>query len=154
MVDEIGDFRDQARAILLDRRQHGLDRLLAELLGAMRHALVEEPARIGGMRARLRALLHALFEIAEGEVRHRSCSALAYHLRSPPQIGQRAWCEPGREAASFHIPPEPASMAQCRAPCSISGSILRRPIPISPRKRSAARSFARNSPTDAGSMTP
>src|SRR5215471_9151001 len=88
MVDEVGRFRDQARAILLDRRQHGLDRLLAELLGAMRHALVEEPARIRGMSARLRAFLHALFEIAEGEVRHRSCSALAYHLRPPPQIGE------------------------------------------------------------------
>src|SRR6266536_5200868 len=86
VVDEVGGFSDQARAILLDSRQHGLDRLLAELLGAMRHALVEEPARVRRVRARLRALLHALFEIAEGEIRHRLCSALAYHLRPPSQI--------------------------------------------------------------------
>src|SRR5262249_37023485 len=132
MVDEVGGFRDQARAILLDRRQHGLDRLLAELLGAMRHALVEKPARIGGMGVRLRASLHALFELAECEVRHAYCPALAYHLRLPPQIGQHAWCKPGREASSLPIPPEPASMAQCLAPCSISGSTSRPPIPISP----------------------
>src|SRR5207247_6035194 len=86
MVDEVVVFSDQARAILFDGRQHGLDRLLAELLGAMRHALVEEPARVRRVRARLRALLHALFEIAEGEIRHRLCSALAYHLRPPSQI--------------------------------------------------------------------
>src|SRR5262249_21367321 len=132
VVDEVGGFRDQARAILLDRRQHGLDRLLAELLGAMRHALVEQPARIRGMGARLRALVHALFEIAEGEVRHRFCSALAYHLRPPTQIGALTWRKPSREASSLHIAPRPASMAQCLAPCSISGSILLPPIPISP----------------------
>src|SRR5262245_52619872 len=132
MVDEVGGFGDQARAILLDRRQHGLDRLLAWLLGAMRDALVEEPAGIRGMGARLRAFLHALFEIAEGEVRHRSCSALAYHLRPPPQIGQRAWRKPSCEASSLHIPPRPASIAQCLAPFSTFGSILRPPIPISP----------------------
>ena len=60
MVDEVGRLRDQPLTILLDRGDHGLDRLLAELLGAMRHALVEELARVGGVRARLRALLYAL----------------------------------------------------------------------------------------------
>src|SRR5262245_7682791 len=86
MVDEVGGFRDQAPAIFLYGGQHGLDRLLAELLGAMRHALVEEPARIGRMGACLRALLYALFEVVEGEVGHRLCSALPYHLLPPPQI--------------------------------------------------------------------
>src|SRR5262249_14143380 len=132
VVDEVGGFRDQARAILLDRRQHGLDRFLAELLGAMRHALVEQPARIGGMGARLRALVHALFEIAEGDVRHRLCPAMAYHLRPPPQIGGPTWRRPGREASSLHIAPRPASMPACPFPFSISGSILPRPTPISP----------------------
>ena len=61
----------------LDRGDHGLDRLLAELLGAMRHAPVDELARIGDVRARLRALLHALFEVMQGEVRHACCSAVA-----------------------------------------------------------------------------
>src|SRR5262249_41071871 len=105
MVDEIGGFRDQARAILLDRRQHGFDRLLAELLGAMRHALVEEPARIRRMGARLRAFLHALFEIAEGEVRHRSSSALAYHLRPPPQIGELTGASPDARRPCFTFRP-------------------------------------------------
>src|SRR5215470_19596769 len=105
MVDEVGRFRDQARAILLDRRQHGLDRLLAELLGAMRHTLVEQPARIRDMGARLRALVHALFEIAEGEVRHRFCSALAYHLRPPPQIGELTWRKPGARRRRFTLRP-------------------------------------------------
>src|SRR5262249_61186451 len=108
---EIGRSRAQAPATPRARRQPGLDRLLAELLGAMRHALVEEPARIRRMGARLRAFLHALFEIAEGEVRHRSCSALAYHLRPPPQIGELTWRKPGRGASLLHIPPWPASMA-------------------------------------------
>ena len=54
-------------AVLADRRDRRLDRFLAELLGAMRHAAVEELARIGHVGARLRARLDAFFEIVEGE---------------------------------------------------------------------------------------
>src|SRR5262249_17193654 len=86
MVDEVGSFGDQARAILLDRRQHGLDRLFAQLLGAMRHALVEELARVGRIGARFRPRLDALFKLVEAEVGHRLCSALAKHLPPPPKI--------------------------------------------------------------------
>src|SRR5262249_46384353 len=71
MVDEIGGLRDQARAIFLDCGQNGLDRLLAQLLGAMAHALVEEPARIGHLRARAGALLYAFFKIMQTKIGHR-----------------------------------------------------------------------------------
>ena len=71
MVDEVGGFRDQARAILLDRGQNGLDRLLAQLLGAMAHALVEEPTRIGYVGTCFGALLHAFLEIIKSKIGHR-----------------------------------------------------------------------------------
>ena len=35
MVKQIGAFGDQMVTIVLDRRDHGLDRLLAQLLGAV-----------------------------------------------------------------------------------------------------------------------
>ena len=38
-------------------------------------------------KARLRAHTHALFEVVEGEIGHRFCSTLPYHLRPTPQIG-------------------------------------------------------------------
>ncbi len=38
VIDEIGGFPDQPLAILADGGERGLDRLLAELLGAMGHA--------------------------------------------------------------------------------------------------------------------
>ncbi len=59
VIEQVGGLRDQPLAVLGDRRERGLDRLLAELLGAMRHALVEQLARIGRLGARLRALVHA-----------------------------------------------------------------------------------------------
>src|SRR5437667_6406541 len=71
MVDEVGGFRDQARAILLDRGQNGLDRLLAQLLRAMAHALVEEPARIGYVGTCFGALLHTFLEIIKSKIGHR-----------------------------------------------------------------------------------
>src|SRR5439155_11341131 len=77
MVDEVGGFRDQARAILLDRGQNGLDRLLAQFLGAMAHALVEEPARIGYVGTCFGALLHTFLEIIKSKIGHRL---------SPPSI--------------------------------------------------------------------
>ena len=63
MIEQIGGFRDQPVAVFLHGGDHGLDRLLAELLGAMRDALVEQLAGIGLRRARLGALVHPLFEI-------------------------------------------------------------------------------------------
>ena len=63
MVEQVGGLGDQVLAILADRRERGLDRLLAELLGAMRHALVEQLAGVGLLGARRGALVHAGFEV-------------------------------------------------------------------------------------------
>ena len=57
VVDEIGGFGDQPVTILGRRGERGLHALLAELLGAMGDALVEQCARIGDLGARLRALV-------------------------------------------------------------------------------------------------
>jgi hypothetical protein len=81
MIDEIGGLRDQPRSILIDGSEHGFDRFLAELLGTIFHAPVEEPARIGGIGARAGALLHALLQIMQGEIRHGYCCI------SPPDEG-------------------------------------------------------------------
>ena len=70
MIEEIGRFRDHAVAILGDGGDGDLDRFLAEFLGAMGHALVDQLAGVGGADIRLRARLHALFEVVEGERRH------------------------------------------------------------------------------------
>ena len=66
MIEQVGGLGDQALAVFADRRERGLDRLLAELLGAMRHALVEQLARVGLLGARRGALVHARFEIVRG----------------------------------------------------------------------------------------
>src|SRR6185503_14498834 len=111
---------DQAAAILADRRDHGLDRLLAQLLGTLGHALVEELARIGRVGRRLRAHTHALFEVMEGEIGHRFCSTLHITSARPRKSGR---CQ------RLPITARPASITPCR-PHSISGSISPRPTPI------------------------
>src|SRR5580704_5830963 len=67
MVEHVGGFADDALAVFADRGNRRLDRLLAEFLGAMRHAAVEQLARVGHVGAFLRARLDALFEVVEGE---------------------------------------------------------------------------------------
>src|SRR5580704_88042 len=67
MVEHVGGLADHPLAVLADRGNRCLDRFLAEFFGAMRHATVQEPARIGHVGTRLRARLDALFEVVEGE---------------------------------------------------------------------------------------
>ena len=55
MVEQVGGLGDQVLAILGHGRERGLHRLLAELLGAMRHALVDQLAGIGLRPARAAA---------------------------------------------------------------------------------------------------
>src|SRR4051812_11251550 len=82
MVDEVGRFGGQPLLVLIDRGNRGLECLLAHFLGAMRHAAVEQLARIGHLGAFLGALLHALFEVVEVEIGHR-------HLRPPLSTSPR-----------------------------------------------------------------
>src|SRR6516162_3391352 len=58
-------------AVLRKRRNDGFDRLLAELLGAVRGPAVEQPARIGYLGRRFRARLEAAFEVMNGKGCHR-----------------------------------------------------------------------------------
>src|SRR5580704_10268718 len=67
MVEHVGGLADDALTVFADRGNRRLDRLLAEFLGAMRHAAVEQLARVGHVGAFLRARLDALFEVVEGE---------------------------------------------------------------------------------------
>jgi hypothetical protein len=70
MVEHVGRFADQAVAVLARRCDHGLDRLFAELLGALRCAPVEQLARVGFLGRRLGALIDALLKIADGKFAH------------------------------------------------------------------------------------
>jgi hypothetical protein len=70
MIDEIGALRDQPLAILADGGKRGLDRLLAQLLGAMGDAAVEQLAGIGQVGARLGALLDPFLQVFQGEIGH------------------------------------------------------------------------------------
>src|SRR5258705_13153722 len=70
MIEQIAGLADQVVAVLAHRRQHGLDRFLAELLGALGDAAVEQLARIGGIGARAGALLHPLFQVVKCEISH------------------------------------------------------------------------------------
>ena len=61
MIEKIRGFRDQACLVFLHGRQPGFDRFLAQFLGAMGDAFVEQRARIGVRRARLGALVRSVF---------------------------------------------------------------------------------------------
>ena len=70
MVKQVRRLGDQVLAIIADRRERGLHRLLAELLGAMRHALLDQLAGVGLLGAFRRALMHPGFEIVQRERSH------------------------------------------------------------------------------------
>ena len=70
MVEQVGGLAGQMLVVLVDGGDHGLDRLLAELLGAMGDAAIDELARIGDVGARLGAFLDAFFEVLQCEVSH------------------------------------------------------------------------------------
>src|SRR3984893_18423203 len=65
------------RAIVLDRRDHGLHGLFAEFLGAVLGALVEQLLRIRGLAARRGAGIDGGGKIMNGETRHRQYSEQA-----------------------------------------------------------------------------
>ena len=65
MVEQVGGLAGQMLVVLVDGGDHGLDRLLAELLGAMGDAAIDELARIGDVGAGLGAFLDAFFEVSQ-----------------------------------------------------------------------------------------
>src|SRR5438477_6140851 len=99
MIKQIGRFGDQPLAAFTDRRQRGLDRLLAELLGAMRHALVEQLARIGGLGTRGGALFDAGRQVVEGEARHEKSSSIS----AGGWAAKSSCVEPHRQPGGRHV---------------------------------------------------
>src|ERR1700748_1425464 len=71
MKHQVGALGDQMRAIVLNRRDHGLHRLFAEFLGAVLGALVEQLLRIRGLAARRGAGIDGGSKIMNGETRHQ-----------------------------------------------------------------------------------
>jgi hypothetical protein len=69
VVEQVRGLAGEMLVVLVNRGDHGFDRLLPELLGAMGYAAVEELARIGNVAARLGALADAVFEISYRKVR-------------------------------------------------------------------------------------
>ena len=76
MVEEVGGFGDHPAAILGDRGDGDFDRFLAKLFGAMRDALVEQRAGIGGPGLGLGPVADALFQVVNGEWRHKDFAAV------------------------------------------------------------------------------
>src|SRR5438270_13264423 len=76
MEDQVGTFGDQVAAVVFDRGDDRLHRLLAELFGAVPRALVQELARVGRLSAGDRAGINGGGEIVKGETRHQlnSCA--------------------------------------------------------------------------------
>src|SRR5262245_51412263 len=101
MVQEVGGLRDQPLAILADGGKRGLDRLLAELLGTMRHALVDELACVGRGRAGLRALVHAGRQIVQGELVHARLNSTSGRRRGGRRHGSSRVGNPARAMCSL-----------------------------------------------------
>ena len=83
MVEQIGRFGDQPAAVFGDGGDRDFHRFLAELLGAMRHTLVDQGARVRRAGFRLGPSLHALFQVVNGEWLH------ARSLAPLPAAGER-----------------------------------------------------------------
>src|SRR6185436_20008517 len=77
MKQQIGAFGDQMVAVVLDRRDHGLDRFLAQLLGAVLRALVEQFAGVGRLSSRCGPCIDGGGQIMDREARHQPNSTLA-----------------------------------------------------------------------------
>src|SRR5579872_4008198 len=76
MIEKIGGLGDETALALLHGSYRGFDGFLAELLGAMGNALVEQRAGIGLLRARLGAFVHPLFQIGQRELAHGRLSIM------------------------------------------------------------------------------
>ena len=71
MKQQIGALGDQVIAIILDRGDHGFDRLFAEFLGTMLRALVQQLAGVGRLSARCGAGIDGGGQIMDRETRHQ-----------------------------------------------------------------------------------
>src|SRR5580700_9451578 len=61
VVEHVSRLRDRPLTVLRDGRDGRLDRLFAELFGALGHAAVNQPPRVGHVRALFCAVLNTLF---------------------------------------------------------------------------------------------
>ncbi len=93
MVEHVGGLRDHPVAIFGDCGNGGFDRLLAEFLGAMIDAAVEELARVRFVRARLGPVPDALFQIMQGKRAHEVLPKPA-SLAPLPATGERRYVAP------------------------------------------------------------
>src|SRR5262245_48922677 len=88
MKNEVGTFGDQVIAVISDRRNHGLDRFLAHLLGAVLRTLVEELPRIGGIPAGCSAGIDGGGQIVDRETRHHSTNYIGSAVYSGSPSGR------------------------------------------------------------------
>src|SRR5665213_915483 len=108
MIEQIGGFGDEPAFVVLHGSHRGFDGLLAQLFGAMGHALVQQGARIGVRSARLGALVHAFFQIGESELAHAAFLITSPRLRGE---GGHASIRIGRPAFAMYC-------LACRTVCS------------------------------------
>ena len=118
----------------VDGGERGLDRLLAELLGAMRHALVEQLARVGFVRRSPRRA-HARALRDRASVKVGSCGAPISRI------------EPHRQSGLRHV------LLGLAAPCTRRNGRSRRPAPRWRGRRGCLRPDDRALPTPPEAIT-
>ncbi|KAJ8137525.1 hypothetical protein OY671_009263 [Metschnikowia pulcherrima] len=74
MEDEIGALGDQMIAIVFNGGDHGFDRFLAEFLGAVIRALVQQLAGIGRISPRRRAGIDGGCQVMDRKTAHKAPS--------------------------------------------------------------------------------
>jgi hypothetical protein len=95
VIEEIGRLLDEAFATFRNGSEREFHRFLAELLGALRDAAVEQLAGVGKVGAGGGARVDAAFEIVNGEGFH---NADPYHLWPKPESAAiRALTPSGRD---------------------------------------------------------
>src|SRR5204862_2671921 len=102
MKQQIRAFGDQMVAIVLDRRDHGLDRLLAQFLGAVLRTLVEQFAGVGRLSSRCGPCIDGGGQIMDRETRHQPNSILAPGRRPQrrPMTGLSTFATGSRQGSS------------------------------------------------------
>src|SRR6185436_1463218 len=99
---QVGAFGDQMVPIVLDRRDHGLDRFLAQFLGAVLRALVEQFAGVGRLSSRCGPCIDGGGQIVDRKTRHQLNSTLARGLRPRrrPRQGLSTFVTASRQGSS------------------------------------------------------
>src|ERR1700676_2692443 len=97
-------------AIVLDRGDHGLHRLLAKFLGAMLRTLVQQFARVGRFTSRRRAGIDGGGQVMNGKTRHQPTHARPPEPDAVYPTGDLALLSPG-------VVRDQAVSAARRAPC-------------------------------------